>query len=132
MDKKQKVKEELYLIRKTNRLTLLYTEAERTLQAKQNILGESVEPKQLEKIQSGKEEIRRLIELTSDLETKYMEAINMLSPINQKIVIAKFISGRGDAYIGYQLGYCDEAIRKRLGKIYGKLYEILYKEEEGD
>lgn len=132
MDNITRVKEELHLIRKTNRLTVLYAEAEKTLQAKQNILGEDAKPKEIEKIQSAKEEIKQCIRLTADLETKYMEAINKLSPINQKIIIAKYISGRGNAYIGYQLGYVESAVRDRLLKAYKKLAEILYKEKEGN
>ena len=131
MDAIQRVKEELYLIRKTNRLTLLYTEAEKTLHAKQNILGVDAKPKEIEKLQSTKDEIKHCIELTADLESKYMEAINKLSPINQKIIIAKFISGKGDAYIGYQLGYQDRSIRRKLEETYKRLAKILYIDEEG-
>lgn len=131
MDNITRVKEELHLIRKTNRLTVLYSEAERTLQAKQNILGESAKPKEIEKLQSTKEEIKHCIELTADLEAKYMEAMKQLSPINQKIIIAKFISGKSDTYIGYQLGYVESAIRYRVLKTYRRLAIILYKQEEG-
>jgi DNA-directed RNA polymerase specialized sigma24 family protein len=126
MDSIERVKEELKVIRKTNKMTIAFANAEDVLQKKANILGAAAVEKDLDTLRKTKEELQACIKLTADLENRYMKAFEELSPTNRYIMLARVINAESYAYIGYRIGYTEDTIRMRIYNIYRKLAKILY------
>ena len=125
----QRVRDELKLLRKVNKMTVDYIEAEKILQNKEKILGkESVDESSSRNLEGTRKKISDLISSTAELERKYMAAFDELTPTGRKIIIEKVINCHGNRYIAFNLGYSEVSIEKKLNAIYKRLSVILYQD----
>ena len=69
-------------------------------------------------------DVDRYIDEASQLEEKYINAINTLSPIDKTIITESFLNGKPYWKIGLSLGYSEEGIRKKIDKILRQLLQF--------
>lgn len=70
-------------------------------------------------------DVDRYIDEASQLEEKYIGAINTLDPIEKTIITESFLNGKPYWKIGLSLGYSEEGVRKKIDKIMRQLLKHL-------
>lgn len=123
----ERVREELKLIRKVNKMTIDYIEAEKLLRDKEKILGsENIDTQSIGNLEASRKQVSELIEKTSELEKKYFDAFEFLPATGRKIIVSKVINCHSNRRIAINLCYSEVSIEKKLNAIYKRLDEILY------
>ena len=69
--------------------------------------------------------IEEYIKEATDIEAKYMSAINQLDPLDKAIVLDNLVNGIPYWKIGLKLGYTEDGIKKRINKAIRKLSSIM-------
>lgn len=70
-------------------------------------------------------EIQRYISKATELEEKYMAAINKLEPLDKKIIVDGYINGKAYWKISKEIGYSEAGVYKRLNKIISQISEYM-------
>ena len=70
-------------------------------------------------------DIEGSIRRASELENRYMEAINGLDDIDKTIILDGYINGKPYWKIGREIGYTEDGIKKRVSKILERLAETV-------
>ena len=92
------------------------------------------ERKQTNEIKSEIAKIKRVLEslhienyikTATEIESKYMEAINKLDPLDKTIILEGYINGTAYWKIGRNIGYSEIGIQKRVSKIIEKLSTLI-------
>ena len=133
METTEKIKRDLRLLRKIThsievsltvekrhkeRLEILQKQ-EQTEEVKQNIVDiEAV----LATLDTAK-----YIQRATELESRYIEAINKLDPLDKTIILDGYVNGKAYWKIGRDIGYTEVGIQKRVNKIIEILAKILDK-----
>ena len=131
METTEKIKRDLRLLRKIThsievsltvenrhkeRLEVLHKQ-EQTEEVKQNIADiEAV----LATLDTAK-----YIQRATELESRYIEAINKLDPLDKTIILDGYVNGKAYWKIGRDIGYTNEGVQKRVNKIIERLAELL-------
>lgn len=61
----------------------------------------------------------------TEIESKYMSAINQLDPLDRVIILDNLVNGLPYWKIGLNLGYSEDGIKKRVNKAVRKLASIM-------
>ncbi|MBO5440852.1 MAG: sigma-70 family RNA polymerase sigma factor [Clostridia bacterium] len=69
--------------------------------------------------------IEEYIKEATEIEAKYMSAINQLDPLDKAIVLDNLVNGIPYWKIGLKLGYTEDGIKKRINKAIRKLSSIM-------
>ena len=67
--------------------------------------------------------IEDYIKEANEIESKYMDAINSLEPIERTIIIESFLNGKPYWKIVQDLGYEEETVRKKVNRILRKIVQ---------
>lgn len=68
--------------------------------------------------------IEENIKKATEIELRYVEAIEKLEPLDKVIVLDGYINGKAYWKIGRDIGYTERGIQKRIGIIFGKLADL--------
>ena len=69
--------------------------------------------------------IEENIKKATEIELRYVEAINKLEPLDKVIVLDGYINGKAYWKIGRDIGYTERGIQKRVTIIFEKLAKML-------
>jgi hypothetical protein len=69
----------------------------------------------------------KYIQRATELESRYIEAINRLDPLDKTIILDGYVNGKAYWKIGRDIGYTEVGIQKRVNKIIEILAKILDK-----
>lgn len=69
----------------------------------------------------------KYIQRATELESRYIEAINKLDPLDKTIILDGYVNGKAYWKIGRDIGYTEVGIQKRVNKIIEILAKILDK-----
>ena len=69
--------------------------------------------------------IEENIKKATEIELRYVEAINKLEPLDKVIVLDGYINGKAYRKIGRDIGYTERGIQKRVTIIFEKLAKML-------
>lgn len=67
----------------------------------------------------------KYIQRATELESRYIEAINKLDPLDKTIILDGYVNGKAYWKIGRDIGYTKEGVQKRVNKIIERLAELL-------
>lgn len=65
------------------------------------------------------------IKRATEIELRYVEAINKLEPLDKVIVLDGYINGKAYWKIGRDTGYTERGVQKRVSIIFEKLAKLL-------
>lgn len=69
----------------------------------------------------------KYIQRATELESRYIEAINKLDPLDKTIILDGYVNGKAYWKIGRDIGYTEVGVQKRVNKIIEILARILDK-----
>lgn len=69
----------------------------------------------------------KYIQRATELESRYIEAINKLDPLDKTIILDGYVNGKAYWKIGRDIGYTEVGVQKRVNKIIEILAKILDK-----
>ena len=69
--------------------------------------------------------IEENIKRATEIELRYIEAINKLEPLDKVIVLDGYINGKAYWKIGRDIGYTERGVQKRVSIIFEKLAKLL-------
>lgn len=131
MEKTEQIKKDLRRLRKlAHSIEVATTVKERHTRRKELLM-------QGEQNEETQEEISRIdrvlsslrveehIKQATALEERYMEAIGRLDPLDKTIILDGYINGKAYWKIGRDIGYTEDGIKKRVGKIIEKIVNYL-------
>ena len=69
--------------------------------------------------------IEESIKRATELELRYVDAIDKLEPFDKTIILDGYINGKAYWKIGRDIGFTEAGIKKRIGKIFERLAKIV-------
>lgn len=130
-DKILTIKKDLRHLRKITHSIEVSLEV-KTRDEKRLLLLESLTPNKeiLDDIKKIKEvlatlNIEKYINKATELEARYISAINQLEPLDKMIILDGYINGKAYWKIGRDIGYTERGIQKRVTIIFDKLAKLI-------
>lgn len=130
-EKVERVKKDLRQLRKITHSIEVSLQVKERHEKRLELL-KSVEntPELTENIESIEEVLSTLnieesINRAMALESKYIEAIKKLEPLDRAIILDGYINGTAYWKIGRNIGYSEAGVKKRVNKIIGQIARLL-------
>lgn len=133
METTEKIKRDLRLLRKITHSIEVSLTVEKRHKERLEVLQKQ---QQTEEVKQNIADIEAMlatldtakcIQRATELESRYIEAINKLDPLDKTIILDGYVNGKAYWKIGRDIGYTEVGIQKRVNKIIEILAKILDK-----
>lgn len=133
METTEKIKRDLRLLRKITHSIEVSLTVEKRHKERLEILQKQEQTEEVKQNIADIEAVlamldtAKYIQRATELESRYIEAINKLDPLDKTIILDGYVNGKAYWKIGRDIGYTEVGIQKRVNKIIEILAKILDK-----
>ena len=133
METTEKIKRDLRLLRKITHSIEVSLTVEKRHKERLDILRNLEQSDEVRQMIADFEAVlatldtAKYIQRATELESRYIEAINRLDPLDKTIILDGYVNGKAYWKIGRDIGYTEVGIQKRVNKIIEILAKILDK-----
>lgn len=133
METTEKIKRDLRLLRKITHSIEVSLTVEKRHKERLEILQKQEQTEEVKQNIADIEAVlatldtAKYIQWATELESRYIEAINKLDPLDKTIILDGYVNGKAYWKIGRDIGYTEVGIQKRVNKIIEILAKILDK-----
>lgn len=133
METTEKIKRDLRLLRKITHSIEVSLTVEKRHKERLEILQKQEQTEEVKQNIADIEAVlatldtAKYIQRATELESRYIEAINKLAPLDKTIILDGYVNGKAYWKIGRDIGYTEVGIQKRVNKIIEILAKILDK-----
>lgn len=133
METTEKIKRDLRLLRKITHSIEVSLTVEKRHKERLEILRKQEQTEEVKQNIADIEAVlasldtAKYIQRATELESRYIEAINKLDPLDKTIILDGYVNGKAYWKIGRDIGYTEVGIQKRVNKIIEILAKILDK-----
>lgn len=133
METTEKIKRDLRLLRKITHSIEVSLTVEKRHKERLEVLQKQQQTEEVKQNIADIEAVlatldtAKYIQRATELESRYIEAINKLDPLDKTIILDGYVNGKAYWKIGRDIGYTEVGIQKRVNKIIEILAKILDK-----
>lgn len=133
METTEKIKRDLRLLRKITHSIEVSLTVEKRHKERLEVLRKQQQTEEVKQNIADIEAVlatldtAKYIQRATELELRYIEAINKLDPLDKTIILDGYVNGKAYWKIGRDIGYTEVGIQKRVNKIIEILAKILDK-----
>ena len=133
METTEKIKRDLRLLRKITHSIEVSLTVEKRHKERLEVLQKQEQTEEVKQSIADIEAVlatldtAKYIQRATELESRYIEAINRLDPLDKTIILDGYVNGKAYWKIGRDIGYTEVGIQKRVNKIIEILAKILDK-----
>nr|DAI27433.1 MAG TPA: Protein of unknown function (DUF722) [Caudoviricetes sp.] len=133
METTEKIKRDLRLLRKITHSIEVSLTVEKRHKERLEVLQKQQQTEEVKQNIADIEAVlatldtAKYIQRATELESRYIEAINRLDPLDKTIILDGYVNGKAYWKIGRDIGYTEVGIQKRVNKIIEILAKILDK-----
>ena len=133
METTEKIKRDLRLLRKITHSIEVSLTVEKRHKERLEVLQKQQQTEEVKQNIADIEAVlatldtAKYIQRATELESRYIEAINKLDPLDKTIILDGYVNGKAYWKIGSDIGYTEVGIQKRVNKIIEILAKILDK-----
>ena len=133
METTEKIKRDLRLLRKITHSIEVSLTVEKRHKERLEILRKQEQTEEFKQNIADIEAVlasldtAKYIQRATELESRYIEAINKLDPLDKTIILDGYVNGKAYWKIGRDIGYTEVGVQKRVNKIIEILARILDK-----
>lgn len=133
METTEKIKRDLRLLRKITHSIEVSLTVEKRHKERLEILRKQEQTEEVKQNIADIEAVlasldtAKYIQRATELESRYIEAINKLDPLDKTIILDGYVNGKAYWKIGRDIGYTEVGVQKRVNKIIEILARILDK-----
>lgn len=133
METTEKIKRDLRLLRKITHSIKVSLTVEKRHKERLEILQKQEQTEEVKQNIADIEAVlasldtAKYIQRATELESRYIEAINKLDPLDKTIILDGYVNGKAYWKIGRDIGYTEVGVQKRVNKIIEILARILDK-----
>lgn len=133
METTEKIKRDLRLLRKITHSIEVSLTVEKRHKERLEVLQKQEQTEEVKQNIADIEAVlatldtAKYIQRATELESRYIEAINRLDPLDKTIILDGYVNGKAYWKIGRDIGYTEVGIQKRVNKIIEILAKILDK-----
>lgn len=133
METTEKIKRDLRLLRKITHSIEVSLAVEKRHKERLEVLQKQQQTEEVKQNIADIEAVlatldtAKYIQRATELESRYIEAINKLDPLDKTIILDGYVNGKAYWKIGRDIGYTEVGIQKRVNKIIEILAKILDK-----
>ena len=133
METTEKIKRDLRLLRKITHSIEVSLTVEKRHKERLEVLKKQEQTEEVKQNIADIEAVlatldtAKYIQRATELESRYIEAINKLDPLDKTIILDGYVNGKAYWKIGRDIGYTEVGIQKRVNKIIEILAKILDK-----
>ena len=123
METTEKIKRDLRLLRKITHSIEVSLTVEKRHKERLEVLQKQQQTEEVKQNIADIEAVlatldtAKYIQRATELESRYIEAINKLDPLDKTIILDGYINGKAYWKIGRDIGYTEVGIQKRVNKI---------------
>ena len=131
METTEKIKRDLRLLRKITHSIEVSLTVEKRHKERLEVLQKQQQTEEVKQNIADIEAVlatldtAKYIQRATELESRYIEAINKLDPLDKTIILDGYVNGKAYWKIGRGIGYTKEGVQKRVNKIIERLAELL-------
>lgn len=133
METTEKIKRDLRLLRKITHSIEVSLTVEKRHKERLEVLQKQQQTEEVKQSIADIEAVlatldtAKYIQRATELESRYIEAINKLDPLDKTIILDGYVNGKAYWKIGRDIGYTEVGVQKRVNKIIEILAKILDK-----
>lgn len=133
METTEKIKRDLRLLRKITHSIEVSLTVEKRHKERLEVLQKQEQTEEVKQNIADIEAVlasldtAKYIQRATELESRYIEAINKLDPLDKTIILDGYVNGKAYWKIGRDIGYTEVGVQKRVNKIIEILARILDK-----
>lgn len=133
METTEKIKRDLRLLRKITHSIEVFLTVEKRHKERLEVLQKQQQTEEVKQNIADIEAVlatldtAKYIQRATELESRYIEAINKLDSLDKTIILDGYVNGKAYWKIGRDIGYTEVGIQKRVNKIIEILAKILDK-----
>ena len=133
METTEKIKRDLRLLRKITHSIEVSLTVEKRHKERLEVLRKQQQTEEVKQNIADIEAVlatldtAKYIQRATELELRYIEAINKLDPLDKTIILDGYVNGKAYWKIGRDIGYTEVGVQKRVNKIIEILARILDK-----
>ena len=133
METTEKIKRDLRLLRKITHSIEVSLTVEKRHKERLEVLQKQQQTEEVKQNIADIEAVlatldtAKYIQRATELELRYIEAINKLDPLDKTIILDGYVNGKAYWKIGRDIGYTEVGVQKRVNKIIEILARILDK-----
>lgn len=133
METTEKIKRDLRLLRKITHSIEVSLTVEKRHKERLEVLQKQQQTEEVKQNIADIEAVlatldtAKYIQRATELESRYIEAINKLDPLDKTIILDGYVNGKAYWKIGRDIGYTEVGVQKRVNKIIEILAKILDK-----
>lgn len=133
METTEKIKRDLRLLRKITHSIEVSLTVEKRHKERLEVLKKQQQTEEVKQNIADIEAVlaaldtAKYIQRATELESRYIEAINKLDPLDKTIILDGYVNGKAYWKIGRDIGYTEVGVQKRVNKIIEILAKILDK-----
>lgn len=133
METTEKIKRDLRLLRKITHSIEVSLTVEKRHKERLEVLQKQEQTEEVKQNIADIEAVlasldtAKYIQRATELESRYIEAINKLDPLDKTIILDGYVNGKAYWKIGRGIGYTEVGVQKRVNKIIEILARILDK-----
>lgn len=133
METTEKIKRDLRLLRKITHSIEVSLTVEKRHKERLEVLQKQEQTEEVKQNIADIEAVlatldtAKYIQRATELESRYIEAINRLDPLDKTIILDGYVNGKAYWKIGRDIGYTEVGVQKRVNKIIEILARILDK-----
>ena len=130
METTEKIKRDLRLLRKITHSIEVSLTVEKRHKERLEVLQKQQQTEEVKQNIADIEAVlatldtAKYIQRATELESRYIEAINKLDPLDKTIILDGYVNGKAYWKIGSDIGYTTEGVQKRVNKIIARLAEL--------
>ena len=131
METTEKIKRDLRLLRKITHSIEVSLTVEKRHKERLEVLQKQQQTEEVKQSIADIEAVlatldtAKYIQRATELESRYIEAINKLDPLDKTIILDGYVNGKAYWKIGRDIGYTEVGVQKRVNKIIEILARIL-------
>ena len=131
METTEKIKRDLRLLRKITHSIEVSLTVEKRHKERLEILQKQEQTEEVKQNIADIEAVlatldtAKYLQRATELESRYIEAINKLDPLDKTIILDGYVNGKAYWKIGRDIGYTKEGVQKRVNKFIERLAELL-------
>lgn len=131
METTEKIKRDLRLLRKITHSIEVSLTVEKRHKERLEVLQKQQQTEEVKQNIADIEAVlatldtAKYIQRATELESRYIEAINKLDPLDKTIILDGYVNGKAYWKIGRDIGYTEVGVQKRIKKIFERLATLL-------